>query len=298
MSTRIYSSFLALLLAAAAGAAPVPAKITVGSRTWDGFLTGRNDDLITFSQGEMAGGNVSYPASAIKDVEFPVEYDETQVNNMMQDRLYEELIVTLESALQPFSEYRDLPSNLARFEGVLMELHYKIGNYDRCLEYSERLIKDDRDPELQRKSLIFRGLSLLESGRTEEAQALFDEQGWNAEMQEDAPAEDLYITAKFMFMKKEFVKAAETVAKVIAFHSQDPDWMRPAEMLCAEIYLGMAEAKDDPDFLDSADEVIREITVLYKDTDEAEQAQKLKLKVDALRSEMGAETGVGDLFGR
>lgn len=278
-------------------AASVPAKITVGNRTSDGYIVSRNKDLITFRISGM-GGDVSYPIDAVKEVEFPVKIDEALVGNMLQNRLHEQLVSTIEAALAPFAEYSDLPSNVAQYQGVLMELYYKIGDYAKCMSIAVHLLEDDRDPELQRKAIVYQGLSLLGAGRLEEAEALFAKQGWTDELTEDASAEDLYITAKFLFMKKDYQQAAETAAKIIAFHSQDPDWMRPAELLCAQIYMEMAKAYNNPDFLNSADEVVREISLLYKDTDEADEATALKLKIDALRIEMEAESDEADLFGR
>jgi tetratricopeptide (TPR) repeat protein len=288
---RIFFSFLlaALFLTVhRAEAKPIPAKITVGSKTSSGVIVSRKNDLITFRITGM-GGDVSYPVDAIKEVVFPVRVDEATVNTMLQNRMHEQLASTLEAALAPFAEYSDLPSNIARYQGVLMELYYKVGNYEKTMTYSAKLMQDGRDPELQRKALVFQGLSLLGAGRLAEAETLFSEQGWGNELAEDATAEDIYITARFLYMKKEYMKAIETAAQVIAFHSQDPDWMRPAELLCAEIYMELAKVNGNPDFLDSADEVIREITLLYRDTDEADQAAALKLKINALRIEMEAE---------
>lgn len=299
MTKTVFSALLATMMLSgyAVEAKPVEAKITVGSKTSSGTIVSRDKDLITFRIAGM-GGDVSYPADAIKEVEFPLKVDEAAVGNLMQNRMHEQLAATLEAAMQPYMEYSDLPSNLAKYQGVLMELYYKVGNYDKCMTYASTLLKDDRDPELQRKAIIYQGLSLLGADRLDEAEALFAAQGWTGELTEDAAAEDLYTTAKFLFIKKDYNKAMETAAKIIAFHSQDPDWMRPAELLCAEIYMGLAKAQNNPDFLDSADEVVREITLLYRDTDEADEAQSLKLRIDALRIEMDAEREESDLFGK
>ena len=290
MSRVFFSSMLAMLLLAgvSAEAKMVQARITVGTKTSDGIIISRSDDLITFRAPAMSG-NISYPADAIKAVVFPVEVKADAVNKLRESRNYEQLIILLESALKPFQDYSDLPSNLAQYQNLLMELYYRINDYDKTLSYASQLSKVDHFPELQRNAIIYQGLSLIGADRIPEAEALFDAQGWNSDMPDDAPAEDLYITAKFLSMKKDYIKAMETVSKVIAFHSQDQDWMQPAELLCAQIYTDMAEANKDRVYLDSADEVIRQITLLYKDSDEAEQAQKLKRRVDGLRADMALD---------
>jgi len=280
MSKSIYSAVLAafLLVSATVESKQVEAKVTIGKKTFAGMILGRTGDLLNF---RLAGqtGSVSWPADAIKEVEFPVEIDESIVRDLSEKRLYDELVPMLETAISPFKEYSDLPSNLALYQSMLMELYYKLGDYDNTLRYAEMLAKDDRSPKQQRESLIYQGLSLIEQDRFDEAERLFAEHGWTDELADDAPAEDLYITAKFLAMKGEYAKAIEVAAKVVVFQSQNPDWMRPAELLCGEMYaeLGM---------LDSAEEVVREIMLLYKDTDEAEQARKLKVRIAKLREEM------------
>jgi tetratricopeptide (TPR) repeat protein len=287
MKKTIYSSIIAVSLLAGhvAESGSIAVEITVGSNTSRGQIMSRSGDLITFRQTGRSG-DVSYPIDAIKEVVFPVELDQSLVGNLMQNRMHEELASTLEAALIPFAEYSDLPSNISKYQGVLMELYYKVGEYDKCMAYSSKLLLDGRDKKLQRKAIVFQGLALLGADRIEEAQALFSQQGWSGELAADASAEDIYITAKFLLMKKEYTKALETVAKVIAFHIQDPDWARPAEILCAEAYVEMAKASNNVDFLDSAAEVAREIQLLYKDTDEADQAQNLELRIATLRLEM------------
>jgi tetratricopeptide (TPR) repeat protein len=295
MSKIVLSAVLAawVLAGGAAEAQRVAAKITVGSKTSDGHILSRNKDLITFRVIGM-GGDVSYPVDAVKEVVFPVKVDQRVVANLMENRMHEQLAATLEAALKPFEAYSDLPSNIAQYQGVLMELYYKAGDYTKSMNYASKLLADDRDPEMQHKAIVYQGLSLLGSDRLPEAEALFAEQGWTGELKEDATAEDLYITARFQYLKKDYTKAIETAARIIAFHSQDPDWMRPTELLCAQIYMELARTQKNPAFLDSADEVIREIALLYRDTDEADQAAALKLKVDTLRIEMEAELEDGD----
>ena len=84
-------------------------------------------------------------------------------------------------------------------------------------------------------------------------------------------------------MKKDHLKAAETVARIIAFHSQDPDWIQPAELLCAEIYIQLG-------MYDSAEEVCRQIMVLYKNSPEFDQAKQLAVKIEKLRAEQKEES--------
>jgi tetratricopeptide (TPR) repeat protein len=266
-----------MLTGLVAEAKPLAAELVMrGGRSWKGQIVNRDGEWIEFSTG-TAAQPIRLGASTVQELIFAVDIDAAALVQMNQNREYAQAITLLEQALKPYAIFSDIPSNLTLYNGQLMELYFKTGAYDKTLQIADTVAKDDRDPALQRKSKVFQGLALIEANRVEEAEALFAAQGWTADLPDDAPPEDLYITAKFMVAKKEYARAIEIAAKVVAFNSQDPEWLRPAELLCAEIYteLGM---------LDSADEVIRQITLLYKNTDEEEQARKLKIRVDGLRA--------------
>ena len=124
---------------------------------------------------------------------------------------------------------------------------------------------------------MYHVLALIDGGKAAEAEAQIAGYGWDVELSNDAAPEKLYITAKLKVLNKQYSEAMEHVAKVIAFNSQDPDWMRPAEMLCAEVYTMLG-------LYDSAEEVCRQIEFLYKDSPEFDKAQQLKLEIKRLRA--------------
>ena len=209
--------------------------------------------------------------------------DDDKIEELMEKRSYEEIIDMLVAALEPYKEYEFLPSNLTRYQAMLMELYYKVGDYDNSLVYSRLLGDSTRDAKwpprcdekTERDAYVYQGLALMDMKDIAGAEALFEERGWTQDLADDAPAGDLYITAKFLRMKEDYVGAIEMAAKVVAFNSQDPEWNRPGELLCARLYteLGMFE---------SSEEVIREILAMYADTDEADEATKLKDEIPEL----------------
>jgi tetratricopeptide (TPR) repeat protein len=267
----------ALLAASVEATKPLPAELIMpGGRSWKGQVVGLDGDWLEFATGSSAQP-IRVGANTIQELVFKVDLDTAEIEVLNRNMQYPQIIAMLETALKPYAPFRDIPSNLAPFNALLMELYYKTGNYTKSLEYSSRISEDGRDPEIQRRSVVFKGMCLIETDHLSEAEELFATHGWTRDLPDDAPAEDLYITAKFLFAKKDYAAAMETAAKVIAFNSQNLEWMRPAELLCAEIYMEMG-------MLDSADEVIREMTLMYKGSFEAEQAQKLKIKVDRARA--------------
>ena len=272
----------ALLGGSVEAANPLPAELIMpGGRSWKGQVVGRDGDWLEFATGASAQP-IRVGVNTIQELAFKVDINTAEMEALNRNMQYLQIIAMLEAALKPYEPFRDIPSNLMPFNALLMELYYKTGDYASSLEYASRITGDGRNPEIQRKSVIFKGMCLIEAGRLSEAEELFAKYGWTRDLPDNAPAEDLYITARFLFAKKDYAAAMETVAKVIAFNSQDLEWIRPAELLCAEIYLEMGMP-------DSADEVIREMSLMYKGSFEAEQAQKLKIKVDRARARQSAQ---------
>jgi tetratricopeptide (TPR) repeat protein len=274
----LYAFTAAILLAEGAVAAPLSAELVMGKgRSWQGQILRRDGDWVEFSSGTSAKP-IRIGVATIKELNFKVQIDTGKITSMMDELDYQGVITALNSALEPYAEYQDVPSNLTRYNALLMELYYRTEQYDLSLALSEKIVGDDRYPELQQKARIYRALAVIDAGNDAKLKTLLEDLGWEQEASADAAADELYIRAKLMVLNGNYDEAMETVAKIVAFHSQDPDWIQPAEMMCAEIYLELG-------MYDSAAEVCRQITLLYADTQEYAKAKQLMLKVDQLRAE-------------
>ena len=271
-----------LLTTAMAGAEPLNVNwLLRGGLSWKGQLFGRDGDWIELKRPEDLKP-VRVGANTIKELIFEIDLDIEKVSKSVKNREFDQVVATLEKAIEPFAEYSDIPSNLTKYNALLMELYYRTAQYDKSLAISSKIVEDDRNPELQEKSRIYQALALIDGGKPSEAEALLAKYGWNQDLSNDASPQKLYIAAKLMALKKQYSEAMLLVAKVIAFNSSDLEWMQPAEMLCAEIYTELG-------LYDSADEVCRQIDVLYKNSPEFDQAQQLKLKIEKLRAEQELE---------
>ncbi len=283
MNKNVFSLTAAALLISVGLAQAIPAQLVMGNgKVWEGMDVKRDGDWVEFSTGPGTKP-IRVGADTIKEMVFEVKLDEEKLNELNRDQLFERVIAALDNALEPFSDFGDIPSNLTLYNALLMELHYKIGNFDKSLAISAKIATDDRDPVLQSKAQVFHALALIDAGRTKEAETYVVKLGWDKQISEDAAPEKLYIMAKLMALKKQYNLAMELVARVIAFNSQDPDWMQPAELLCAEVYteLGM---------FDSAEEVIRQISLLYKGSVEDTKAKSLKIRIEGLRVQKEQDT--------
>ncbi len=258
----------------------LPAELVMGNgRSWKGKIISRDGDWIEFDTGTSARP-MRLGASKIKELKFKVAINSEKISKMMRDREFDLVIEMVGDAIEPFAEYSDIPSNLTVYNALLMELLYRTGKYDKSLAISSKIALDDRNPEMQEKARLYQAMALIDAGRQAEAEALLSGYGWD---QEDSSPANLYISAKLMVLKKEYSDAIELVAKVVAFHSQDPDWMQPAEMLCAEIYTELGAS--NPDMYDSAEEVCRQILMLYPNTPEYDKAKQLSIRIEKLRAE-------------
>jgi tetratricopeptide (TPR) repeat protein len=285
MNKVIFGVVLAgLLLAEGALAAPLKAELVMpGGKSWKGAIVGRDGEWIEFSTGRSPRP-IRIGVSTIEALNFDVTVDAEKLAEMKRKREFERIISALERVLKPYAEYGDIPSNLNKYNALIMELSYQIGDYEKCLALADALANDARDPALQEKSRIFQALSLIDAGRAADAEVLLEKYGWDKEVSDDSPPEKLYIVAKLMGLKKEYNRAMELVAKVIAFNSQNTQWMQPAELLCAELYTELGAS--NPLMYDSAEQVIHQISLLYKDTVEYDKSQELKIKIEKLRAEM------------
>ncbi len=258
--------------------APVQAELVMSAgRTWEGQLIRRDGDWIEFSTG-TSSKPVRIGANTIKQINYSVKLDPEKLINLREARAYDDLIDQLGEVLKPFAPYSDIPSNLMRYYELLVDLYFKTGRFDDALALAVEIEQDARNPELQESGRIYQVLSLIELGRSEKAEALLEQYRWQEGLKADSAPERLYVTAKLMALKKDYNRAMELVAYIIAFNSQNTDWMQPAELFCAEVYteLGM---------YDSAEEVIRHIELLYAETEVHDKAKVLQARIEALRAE-------------
>ena len=280
----LYFLIVAMGLTISIQAVPLNVELIMsGGRAWKGQLIKRDGDWIEFSTG-VSARPIRLGASTIERINYSVKLNLEHLLQLKEDRQFDRLISNLNQMLAPFKDYQDIPSNLTRYRALLMELYFLTGEYDQALAYASQLASDGGDDvALVENARTYQALSLIQSGRSDDAQVLMDQLGWLGDLREDSNPKQLYLVAKLMSVKEEYSQAMELIAYVIAFNSQDTEWMQPAELLCAEIYMKLG-------MLDSAEEVIRQISLLYPNTAEYDASLILEEKLVELRAIEAIET--------
>jgi len=250
-----------------------------GGRTWNVDIlkrvkTDQKDTLQLSINGRVAG----IPTSSIKKITYSLELDMDKLLNLKEEREYDLIIDKLNQTLKSYESYMDIPSNLTRYQALLMELYFLTDNFERTIELAKKIQSQSSDALLISSSEIFHARSLIKLGFANEAESLLKNNGWFENINEEAEPEKLFILAELMRLKSDYNRAIELVSYIIAFNSQDQEWTQPAELLCAELY---TELK----MYDSAEEVINQILLLYPNSLESEKAEELTIKLQILRAE-------------
>ncbi|MFL2859684.1 MAG: tetratricopeptide repeat protein [Pontiellaceae bacterium] len=257
----------------------IPAELVMsGGRTWSVDILKRiKTDQKDTLQLSISGRTAGIPVSSIQKINYSIESDIEQLMSLKEDRQFDILISELDKKLKPYRPYMDIPSNLMRYEILLMELYFLTDDYNKTIELAKKIQTQSVDEIVISASEIFHVRSLIQLGLDKEAEFLLKNNGWFDNINGDSEPEKLFILAELMRLKSNYNRAIELVSYIIAFNSQDPEWTQPAELLCAELYIEL-------EMFDSAEEVITQIMLLYPNTIESEEAGRLSLEILALRA--------------
>jgi hypothetical protein len=231
-----------ILLSVAAAAAPISARVqTRDGRVQIGKLTGRSSGMLNFQAG--SGAVASIPDSQVNYIQFQIsDDDEEQIKRLFDEGEYRKLAEPLNELLPEYLPYIDLPSNLSHKFLRWMVVSYWTGEYDRVMVLSDVLQKFPK--EFKTQSRFYRGLAQLEKKDFQSLEKLLAGPDGDAVYPPQSAAR-LYIDARLLQNRKQYVPAIRTAAALMAEHSRDADWMPRAELLCAELYgqLDMPESK-------------------------------------------------------
>ena len=138
----------------------------------------------------------------------------------------------LEQNIGPLAQYSNLPTNLGDYLIWWLKAQYWNGNVAGVGQTIGYIRQADDSVLIDEASMYF-AMLLLDQGQVDNARTIFSSVGNPEEI--SIPMTE-YIRGKFALESGELREAMQHVARIIAFHSRDEEWLPPATVLEARIY--------------------------------------------------------------
>ena len=229
------------------------------------FLQRMEDGKLVF-QPYKSTKEISVDASKVKRLDFVLKYDSEGVAQAFINGDYATVVATLEPLLQAHAPYMVVDNNLRDAFSMLMKAYRENGDLPKARKAASTLMESG-DPVLVERGLVVMALAAIAENDLTAAERI------QSKVVSEAGA--LYLKSSIERAKGEPKVAIQTVVSIIAEHGNDMEWLPPAELLCARLYLDMG-------MTNSAAHTARQVEHMYAGTHIAADAKKLRapLKVD------------------
>lgn len=212
------------------------AKITVntGSSFVVKKINIRNDRLYSDN------GKASTSVDSIKYIEFRyigINLNLCKSMYRMGDR--KSLESLLNQYVGPTTKYSYIPGNIGSYLEWLLRVQIWNRNYEDAKKTIATLRSMPNPDGVQRANLYFVFL-LLEQEDVTSAKKVFDS---ITERNAASPAMLEYLTGRIAYERGDYDQAMQSVAKILAFHSRDIEWMPPTTLLEAKIYKAKGQSE-------------------------------------------------------
>ena len=209
---------------------------------------------------------ISVPAGKVKYLEFVLKYDAAGVSKAFAGGDYAAVVATLGPLLEPYAPYMVIDNNLRDAFAMLMEAYRENGELPKARKAAEVLMESG-NPALVLRGQVVLALAAIAEKEFQTAEKI--------QAQVSSEAAGLYLKASIERAKGEPKAAIQTAIDIIADHGNDLDWMPPAELLCAQLYLDMG-------MTNSAAHTARQVEHIYAGTHISADAARLRapLKMD------------------
>jgi len=209
---------------------------------------------------------ISVEATKVKRLEFILKYDAEGVSQAFIAGDYAGVVATLEPLLKSYAPYMVVENNLRDAFAMLMKAYRENGDLPKARKAAGLLLQSG-DPALVQRGQVVMALAAIAEGDFATAEKI----------QSEVPSEaaGLYLKASLEQAKGDPKTAIKTVVGIIAEHGNDMDWLPPAELLCARLYLDMG-------MTNSAAHTARQVENIYAGTHISADAHRLRepLEVD------------------
>jgi len=256
---------LIMLIAAAASvgsAQQYAAKITVSSG--NSFLV--KNLRIEGDRLYQETGSSSTAVSMIKEIEFRFSgISLSMCEKMFRSGDRKSLEGLLEMNIGPVMQYSYLPTNLGDYLVWLLKVQYWNGNQAGMAKTISQIRQTNDAGRIDIASLYF-AMMLLDQGKLENAKTVFASVA-NPELISVPMAE--YIRGAIALEEGSAREAMQHVARIIAFHGRDPEWMPPATVLEARAYQMLGHPE-------KAVAVANELIIAYPGTQWSKMGEAIK----------------------
>ncbi|MEE9368628.1 MAG: hypothetical protein V3V05_07150 [Pontiella sp.] len=251
-----------LILVAGATAQEYAAKITLngGNSFVVKKLTIKGDRLFPDS------GTSSTALSMVKEIEFRFSgLSLSMCDSMFRTGDRKSLEGLLDQYVGPVAQYSNLPTNLGDYLVWLLRSQYWNRNsagVTKTIGY----IRQSKNAEYVDVASMYFVMLLLDQGKVSDAKTIFfsvvNAQDISLPMFE-------YIRGKIALEEGDSRQAMQHVARIIAFHSRDSEWMAPATALEARIYQQLGQPL-------KAQAVANELIIAYPGTQWSRLGEQIK----------------------
>jgi len=198
--------------------------------------------------------------SKVKRLDFVLKYDSEGVSQSFIDGDYASVVATLEPLLQSYAPYMVVENNLRDAFAMLMKAYRENGELDKARSAASALMESG-DPVLLERGLVVMALAAIAENNLPEAERI------QAKVASEAGS--LFLKASIERAKGEPKAAIKTTVDIISEHGNDMEWLPPAELLCARLYLDMG-------MTNSAAHTARQVEHIYAGTHISADAKKLR----------------------
>jgi len=229
------------------------------------FLQRLEDGKLVF-QPYKSTREITVDAAKVKRLDFVLKYDAEGVSQAFVDGDYAGVVATLEPLLESYAPYMVVENNLRDAFAMLMKAYRENGELAKARKAAGILLQSG-DPALVERGQVVLALASIADNDLAAAERIRGEV--------PSEAASLYLKASIERAKGEPKTAIKTAVGIIAEHGNDMDWLPPAELLCARLYLDMG-------MTNSAAHTARQVEHIYAGTHISADARKLRapLKVD------------------
>ncbi len=173
----------------------------------------------------------------------------------------------LEQSVGPVAGYSYLPTNLGDYLMWMLRARYWNGNAAGFGTTFGQIRQSKETARVEEGSLYF-ALTLLDQGKVDNAKTVLASVE-NPDIYSVPMAE--YIRGRIALEEGDPRRAMRHVARVLAFHSRDAEWLPPATVLEARVYQRLGQPE-------KAAAVAEELMIAYPDSRWSREGEKIKME--------------------